>query len=305
MRTVYLGTTDFAAAVLDRMARSDHPPVLVVSRPDRRRGRGRRTQAPPVADRARELGIELIQPEDLNAAGTAAGIAAAAPEALCVCAYGAIIGDELLDAHDAYNVHPSLLPRWRGAAPIERAIQAGDERTGVSIMRPIAELDAGPLHVVGEEPIAPGDDYGSLASRLAQLGGELLVQALDNRPEPAPQEAEGVTYAEKVENHERRLDPARPAVQLERTVRAFTPHIGTWVADAEAGDRLGVRRARVAKGVDAPEGQLLAEGETLLLGTSLGTLELIEVQPPGKRAMPSSDYLRGRVRPARHNDSRD
>lgn len=303
MRTVYLGTTDFAATVLDHLAQSDHRPALVVTRPDRRRGRGRRTQAPPVADGARELGIEVVQPEQLNAPESIARIAAAGPEALCVCAYGAIIGEELLAAHDAYNVHPSLLPRWRGAAPVERAIQAGDQRTGVSIMRPTSELDAGPIHLVLEEPILAGDDYGSLAPRLAELGGEGLVEALDSRNDPAPQFPEGVTYADKVEGTERHLDPALPAVELERTVRALNPHIGTWVDDR--GDRLGVRRARVAEGVAVGEGLLSVEGKTLLLGTSSGALELLEVQPPGKRGMPVSDYLRGRVRQAGHYEPRD
>lgn len=295
MRTVYLGTSDFAATVLDRLAHSDHRPVLVVSRPDRARGRGRRTQSPPVADRARELGIELAQPESLNAAETVARIAAAAPEGLCVCAYGAIIGDELLDAFDAFNVHPSLLPRWRGAAPIERAIQAGDERTGVSIMRPIAELDAGPVHLMREEPIRPDDDYGTLAARLAGVGGELLVRALDTRPQPAPQPADGVTYADKVEAHERRLDPAQPAATLERTVRAFSPHVGAWVQDGGPESRLGVRLARLADPGGPPQGELRAEQDRLLLGTSAGTLELLEVQPPGGRPMPYADYVRGRA----------
>ncbi len=305
MRTVYLGTTDFAATVLDDLARSPHRPALVVSRPDRRRGRGRRTQSPPVAERARELGIELAQPERLNDPDTVARIAADSPEALCVCAYGAIIGDGLLAAHDSYNVHPSLLPRWRGAAPVERAIQAGDDRTGVSIMRPIAELDAGPVHLVGEEPIRPDDDYGTLAPRLAALGGELLVRALDSRPEPVPQPAEGVTHADKVEGHERRLDPARPARELERTVRALNPHIGTWVAEDGQERRLGVRRARVAEDEGIAEGSIAAAGERLVLGTGVGALELLEVQPPGGRPMSAADYLRGRVRGASHNDARD
>ncbi|MGI8750068.1 MAG: hypothetical protein ACR2J6_05905 [Thermoleophilaceae bacterium] len=130
------------------------------------------------------------------------------------------------------------------------------------------------------------------------------MEALDTRPGPASQSAEGVTYAEKVEGHERRLDPARPAVELERTVRALNPHIGTWV-DGGSDDRLGVRRARVAEGVAARKGLLCAEGGTLLMGTSSGALELLEVQPPGKRAMAASDYLRGRVRSASHNQRRD
>ena len=291
MRTVYLGTSDFAATVLDRLAGSAHRPALVVSRPDRPRGRGRRTQPPPVAGRARELDIALLQPEDLNAEATMEAIAEAAPEALLVCAYGAIIREPLLSAYDAYNVHPSLLPRWRGAAPVERAIQAGDAETGVCIMRPTAELDAGPVHLRAPEPIRPDDDYGSLAPRLAELGGRLLVQALDQRPQPEPQTQEGVTYAEKIERDDRRLDPARTAAELERTVRALNPHVGTWVADAD--DRLGVRRAALATATVA-EGELSASGERLLLGTADGALELLEVQPPGKRAMATADYLRGR-----------
>ena len=130
-------------------------------------------------------------------------------------------------------MHPSLLPRWRGAAPVERAIQAGDERTGVSIMGVIEELDAGPVYLAGEEPIGPEDDYGTLAPRLAGLAGELLVRALDERPEPRPQDEEGVTYAEKISSEERRLDPSRPAGELARTVRALTPtsaHGWSWTA---------------------------------------------------------------------------
>jgi methionyl-tRNA formyltransferase len=302
MRPVYMGTTDFAVAVLDRLARSQHRPVLVVSRPDRRRGRGRHTQPPPVVDRARQLGIEVFQPERLNEPESVRAIAGAEADVLCVCAYGALIGDELLAAYDAYNVHPSLLPRWRGAAPVERAIQAGDRETGVSIMRPVAELDAGPVHLVRAEPIGPQDDYGTLAARLAALGGDLLVEALDRRPEPQPQPSEGVTYAEKVTRDERQLDPDRPAVELERTVRALNPHVGTWVPDGD--DRLGVRRARLAE-APAPRGDLVASGDRLVLGTADGALELLEVLPPGGRAMSAADYLRGRVRAASKNEPRE
>lgn len=291
VRTVYLGTSDFAATVLDAVAGSEHRPALVVSRPDRPKGRGRRTQPPPVADRASALDIDLLQPDDLNAPETVERIAAAAPQALLVCAYGAIIREPLLSAHEAYNVHPSLLPRWRGAAPVERAIQAGDTETGVCIMRPVAELDAGPVYLRGTEPIHPGDDYADLAARLADLGGRLLVQALDQRADPLPQGEEGVTYAEKIDRDERRLDPTRPAVQLERTVRALNPHVGTWVPNRD--DRLGVRRAAVTDG-HVPEGDLSATDGRLLLGTSDGALELLEVQPPGKRAMPAADFLHGR-----------
>jgi methionyl-tRNA formyltransferase len=296
MRTVYLGTTDFAVAVLERLAASPHAPALVVTRPDRPKGRGRRLTPPPVAEAARELGLELAQPEDLNSVESRERIAAAGPEAVCICAYGALIREPLLSAYEMFNVHPSLLPRWRGAAPVERAIQAGDPATGVSIMRPVAELDAGPVYLQREEPIRAEDDYGALAPRLAALSGELLVEALDLHPEPAPQTEEGATYAEKIDREERRLDTDRPAAELALTVRAFNPHVGTYAEPA--GERLGVRRARAVPG-GPPAGDLEVEDGSVLLGTADGALELLEVQPPGGRAMSGADYARGRVRPDR------
>jgi len=303
VRIVYLGTSDFAATVLGRLAAAGHAPSLVISRPDRPRGRGRREQSPPVAVTARDLGIEVDQPEDVNATETFERVVSIGPDALCVCAYGAILKDPLLSAFEAYNVHPSLLPRWRGAAPIERAIEAGDDLTGVCIMRPIAELDAGPVFLRVPEPILRDDDYGSLAARLAVVGGDLLVGALDERPEPDPQPEAGVTYADKVGREERRLDPAKAAAELELVVRALSPHIGAWIATDDAGDRLRVLRA-VARDIEGVELGCVADRDgKLLFGTARGALELLEVQPPGKRAMPADDYLRGRVRPASQNES--
>jgi methionyl-tRNA formyltransferase len=294
MRTVYLGTSDFAVEVLERLAATPHRPVLVVTRPDRPRGRGRRLQPPPVAERAALLGIETIQPEDVNSEEAAAAIAAAEPEAVAICAYGALVKDPLLSAYELLNVHPSLLPRWRGAAPIERAIEAGDEETGVTIMQPTAELDAGPICLQRAEPIQPDDTYGSLAERLAPLGGELLVEALDTQPSFRDQGDQGVTYAAKLEAEDRWLDPARPAGELERRVRALTPHIGAYV-EQDDGERLGVRRAALAAGVDDVEpGDLVARDGSLLYGAAQGALELIEVQPAGKRPMEAAAWLRGR-----------
>ncbi|MEX2196928.1 MAG: methionyl-tRNA formyltransferase [Thermoleophilaceae bacterium] len=294
MRTVYLGTSRFAVAVLERLAGSGHRPSLVVTRPDRPRGRGRSLAPPPAAEAARELGIDLAQPESVNAPGALERIAAAEPEAVCICAYGGLIKDPLLSAYPMFNVHPSLLPRWRGAAPVERAIEAGDAKTGVSIMRPTAELDAGPVCVQRAEPIEADDDYGSLAGRLKRLSGELLVEALDGSPPFREQPAGGITYAEKVGAQDRRLDPALDAPALERRVRALTPHIGAF-AELEDGVRLGVRRAALAGAAPAAEaGTLVAAGERLFLGCAGGALELVEVQPPGKRAMTAADWLRGR-----------
>jgi len=285
VRTVYLGTSQFAVDVLRRLARSDHRPALVVTRPDRPSGRGRRLTAPPVAGAARELGVELHQPESVSSDAARERIATAEPEAVLVCAFGALIKEPLLSGYDMLNVHPSLLPRWRGAAPVERAIEAGDAVTGVSIMRPTAELDAGPVHLAAEEPISPEDSYGSLAPRLARLGGELLVEALDTGAQPRPQAEEGVTYAEKISAEDRRLDPSRPAVELERRVRALHPHVGAYL-ELGGGERLRVLRARAGEG----RGGDLAQRDG---GLFAGELELLEVQPAGGRPMDVGAWLRG------------
>ncbi|MEA2241516.1 MAG: methionyl-tRNA formyltransferase [Solirubrobacteraceae bacterium] len=291
MRTVYLGTSDFAAAVLERLAAGLHRPQLVVTRPDRPRGRGRRVAPPPVADAARELGIELYQPENVNDEEARERIAAAQPDELVVCAYGALIKEPLLSEHPLLNVHPSLLPRWRGAAPVERAIMAGDEDTGVSIMRLTAGLDSGPVCLAATEPIAPDDTYGTLAMRLQTLGADLLLRALDERPEFVEQPEDGVTYADKIGPSDRLLDPAATPEVNDRTIRALSPHIGTRVALPD-GSFLGVLRAVVREPGKA--GELRAAGGRLLLGG----LELLEVQPAGGRPMEAAAYLRGHGLPA-------
>jgi methionyl-tRNA formyltransferase len=291
VRTVFLGTSAFAVVVLHRLAQSDHGPTLVVTRPDRPRGRGRAVLPPPAAEAARELGIDLAQPDSVNSAEALDRIRAAEPEVVAIAAYGGLIKDPLLSEYEMLNVHPSLLPRWRGAAPIERAIEAGDSVTGVSIMRPTQELDAGPVALQREEPIHPDDDFGALEPRLAALGGELLVQALDERPAFEEQSDEGATYADKIEAADRLLDPDRPAVELERRVRALHPHIGAYV-ELPSATRLGVRRAAALEDEVPPRSLAAAEGR-LLLGTADGALELLEVHPPGKVPMDVAAFLRG------------
>jgi methionyl-tRNA formyltransferase len=291
VRTVYLGTSDFAVTVLGHLARSEHSPELVVTRPDRPRGRGRKLQAPPVAEAARLLGLEVFQPDSVNSPEAIERIAEAEPASVCICAFGALIKEPLLSAYPMYNVHPSLLPRWRGAAPIERAIEAGDTETGVTIMRPGEELDAGPICLQRSLEIRPDDDYGSLSRRLAELGGELLVEALDKQPEFEPQSDGGVTIAPKIEAADRRLDADLPALVLERKVRALTPHIGAYIERPD-GERLGVRRAVVTADPVAA-GELVAHDARLLFGTSNGALELLEVQPAGGKPMDAAAYLRG------------
>lgn len=319
MGLVYLGTSEFAAEILAGLAGSgDRVPALVLTRPDRPSGRGRRMQAPPVALRARELGIPLEQPESVNSPEAQDAIAAAAASpgepAVVVCAFGALIREPLLSAHEILNVHPSLLPRWRGAAPVERAIMAGDERTGVSIMRLVEGLDSGPVCLAAEEPVLAHDDYASLSARLCALGAELLLRALREHPPFREQPEEGVTYAEKITAEDRLLDPAGPAGELERRVRALTPHIGARAALAD-GTLIGVHRAALAapdlaaaaaqagRPDSAAGGSAQAEEDRrgpvelegrLLLPCAEGALELLVVQPPGGRPMDAADYLRGR-----------
>ena len=273
MRTVYLGTSEFAGAILRRLHDSPHSPALVISRPDSPQGRGRRLTPPATVVVARELGMETYQPDSINSETAIARIEAVRPDALVVCAFGALVREPLLSRYEILNVHPSLLPRWRGAAPIERAILAGDDETGVSIMRLTAGLDSGPVCLQQRVPIGPEDDYGALAARLQGVGGDLLVRALDDRPEFVEQDESEVTYAEKLTADDRRLDPSEAAEVQARRVRALSPHIGAYLEQPDGG-RLGVWQARV---VD-------------------DRLELVTVQPPGKRPMPWADYVRGRRR---------
>ncbi len=299
MRTVFIGTTQFAAAVLERLAHSPHRPLLAITRPDRPSGRGRKVSRPPVGEAAKRLQIPLEQPESVNDPEVAELIAASEPQAVIVCAFGGLIREPLLSAHNMLNIHPSLLPRWRGAAPIERAIMAGDTQTGVSIMRLTAGLDSGPVCLTASESIAPADTYGSLAPRLQERGGQLIVQALEQDPPFLPQDENEVTYAEKIAAEDRLLDPDRPAEELERVVRALHPHIGAR-ARLPDGAILGVHRAALAD-TQPHGGQLgvFAHEDRLLLGCARGTLELLDVQPPGGRPMDASAYLRGHGAPGR------
>lgn len=299
MRTAYLGTSEFAAAVLRRLADSPHRPALVVTPPDRRQGRGRKVQPPPAAIAAKELGLELLQAENVNEEGALERIRAAKPEVVIVCAFGQLIREPFLSEYLMLNVHPSLLPRWRGAAPIERAMMARDPVTGVCVMQLTAGLDSGPVALCEEVPLDPEEDFGALSTRLAELGGDLLVRALDLQAagalEFSEQDEDEVTYAEKIESGERRLDPSRPAADLAAKVRALTPHVGAYLETA-AGERLGVRAAQPVDD-DVPRGTLEVRDGRLLLGCGEGALQLDLVQPPGGKPMPADAYLRGHEPP--------
>ena len=301
MRIAYLGTSPFAVAVLRRLANSPHRPALVVTPPDRPRGRGRRLASPPAAQAADELGLDLHQTESVNLGSTVAAIQAAGADLGVVCAFGQLIQDPLLSELEMLNVHPSLVPRWRGAAPIERAIMAGDARTGVSILRVTAGLDSGPVALQEGVAIGEGEGFGGLSARLAELAGEVSLRALDLREagslEFEEQDESHASYAGKISPDERRLDPARSAIELERIVRALNPHIGAYL-ELDGGRRLGVRAA-AAMSAEGPEpGRLAAAGTSLLLGCRQGQLRLDVLQPPGKRPMPADAYLRGHAVPS-------
>jgi methionyl-tRNA formyltransferase len=215
-----------------------------------------------------------------------------------VCAFGQLLREPLLSELELLNLHPSLLPRWRGAAPIERALLAGDDETGVTVMRVTAGLDSGPVALAESEPILPDDDFGSLSERLERAGAALMSRALELRAlgelELTPQEDAEATYAEKIAPEERRLDPGLPAVELERRVRALTPHVGAYL-ELEGGERLGVIRARAEAGQLAPG--TVDAGDGLLVGCAEGVLRLCEVRPPSGRPMDAAAYLRGHPAP--------
>ncbi|MGK2878159.1 MAG: methionyl-tRNA formyltransferase [Solirubrobacterales bacterium] len=304
MRNVYLGTSDFAATVLAKLLESPHAPALVVTRPARAKGRGKKLQDPPVADLANERGIPVFQPESVNDPESAQRVLDEKPGAVTVCAFGAIVKEPLLSAVPSFNVHPSLLPRWRGAAPVERAIQAGDHFTGVTIMRLVEELDAGPMCAQERFVIRESDNYGLIAPHLAEIGGRMLVSALsladagvDEWTDQLDGHDEGeITYAEKILRDDRVLSPrSSTAVELDRTVRALTPHIGA-VFELASGDPLRVEQARVTDRTLEP-GAAAAEDGRLFIGTTDMTLELLRVRPAGGKTMDVESFLRGNDAP--------
>jgi methionyl-tRNA formyltransferase len=302
-RTAFLGTSDFAAVVLRALAASPYKPALVVTPPDRPKGRGRRLQPPPAAVVARGAGVEVVQAENVNDPAPLDAIRAAEVDLGVVCAFGQLLREPLLSELEMLNIHPSLLPRWRGAAPIERAIMAGDEETGVTIMRVTEGLDSGPIALQRTVSIAPGEGFGPLSGRLAELGAVLALEALELRARDelrlVPQEDGRATYAEKISPEERRLDPERPAIELERRVRALTPHVGTYL-ELEHGQRLGVREAQAVEVEGGLEpGRLVTVGNELRLGCGQGALRLLHVLPPGGREMEAGAYLRGHELPER------
>jgi methionyl-tRNA formyltransferase len=284
----FAGTSQYAAGCLERLLALDVPIALVLSQPDRPAGRHRRLTPPPVVDLARERGIAVHQPE--RAGDVAPAITAAGVRAMAICAYGQLLPASLLHLVPWLNIHPSLLPRWRGAAPIERAIMAGDAETGVAVMHVVEELDAGPIVHLDRLPIGATDDAGTLMERSLDLAcpalRDALSQAATDQLEATPQATGGITYAHKLVAADRQLDPAETVESADRRIRALAPAIGATIT--LGGDRFVVWKATVS-GSDATG--------PLIVPFAGGALALDVVQPSGRRSMTRDELLRGWRRP--------
>lgn len=297
MRIAYAGTPEFAVPALDAVARAGHHVVAVYTQPDRAAGRGRALTASPVKRRALELGLPVLQPASVTEPHAAAELAAFRPDVMVVAAYGLLLPRAMLSAprHGCINIHASLLPRWRGAAPIQRAIQAGDAETGVCIMRMEAGLDTGPVYARVATPIGPTDTASVLTDRLALLGADLLVASLERITNgelaAKPQPESGRTYARKVLKAEATIDWTLPALQIERQVRAFDP----WpVAETTlAGDLLRVWAATALDDeVMAASGSVVRTSPGGIdVATGAGVLRLTRIQAAGRKPVSAADFL--------------
>ena len=296
MRLVFAGTPEVAVPSLDAIAGSGHELVGVVTRPDAPSGRGRKLVASPVAQRAEELGVPVLKPRHPRDADFQGALRALSPDCCPVVAYGALLPRSALDIppHGWVNLHFSALPHWRGAAPVQHSIWAGDEVTGATTFRIVEELDAGPTYGVMTERIRPPDTAGELLARLAEGGAGLLVATLDGIAdgsiEARPQQAEGVSYAPKVEVDDARVDWSDPAVVIDRQVRACTPAPGAWTT--YAGERLKLGPVSAADTV-LPAGELAATKHEVLVGTGTHAVRLGDVKAHGRKQMPAADWARG------------
>ena len=294
MKLVFAGTPDFAAVTLEALLAAGHEIALVLTRPDRPAGRGLKPQPSAVKQIARSRGLALLQPEEIRDAEVIGSIAAARPEAMVVVAYGLRVPAALLarPARGCINVHASLLPRWRGAAPIQRALLAGDETTGVTIMQMDEGLDTGPILMQEALPIASDDTAGSLHDRLAVLGAKLLLRALARPQTPRPQEERGATYAARIVKGEADIDWRRPAAEIERQVRAFNPAPGAQTR--LGGATLKIWRTRVERGdFGAPGTICAADAGGIVVACGADALRVIELQRAGGRRLAASAYLAG------------
>jgi len=294
-----MGTPDFAVPTLDALLEAGHEVVLVVAQPDRPAGRGNKLRAPPVAERAKALDLPLAQPRAIKRGPFPERYASLEADVAVVIAYGRILTEHLLQAPrlGCINVHASLLPRWRGAAPIQHAILAGDVETGVCTQQMEADLDTGPVYVELRTPIAPDETTATLHDRLSVLAARAAtatLEALARGVEPTPQPAEGVTWAPKIDKADGRIDLTQPAAACDRRVRAMTPWPGGFLPGGDG--PLKLREVALAEGAGEP-GTVLAV-DPLVVACGEGALELRRVQAPGRKPVDGSAYANGaRLRP--------
>ena len=291
MRIVFIGTPEFSVPILDALVQAGHDIACVYSQPPRPAGRGKQDRPSAVQSRAQALGLMVRHPVSLRTPEAQADLATLNADIAVVVAYGLILPQAVLDmpTHGCLNIHASLLPRWRGAAPIHRAIMAGDAETGICIMRMEAALDTGPVLLRQTLPIGPEETTEALHDRLSILGAGMIVQALTELAhlDAVPQSAEDVTYAAKIDKAEARVDWTQPAIEVDRLIRGLSPFPGAWTD--VAGERIKLLASRLTDG-NAPPGTVL-DGFRIACGQ--GAVEVVEVQREGKRRMPVAEALRG------------
>ena len=296
-RLIFAGTPEFALASLKALVESGHTPVAVLTQPDRPAGRGKKLTASPVKQYALEQDIPVLQPATLRDADAVEALRARRPDLLIVAAYGLILPQDVLDipTHGCLNVHASVLPRWRGAAPIQAAILAGDEVTGITLMAMTAGLDCGPVLHIEEVVIGAEETAGELHDRLAELGGQTLVEHLEaiiagDLPAIEQDDARA-TYAPKIDKQDAAIDWSLPADELARRVRAYNPYPGAYCFVGEQGERLKIWRAVATDGAGAPGTVLQYERDGIVVACGTGALELIELQLAGKRRAPVHEFV--------------
>ncbi|MEM8632739.1 MAG: methionyl-tRNA formyltransferase [Pseudomonadota bacterium] len=295
MKVVFMGTPDFSVPALAALHRAGHEIVCVYTQPPRPAGRGKNDRPTPVHARAETLGIPVRHPASLKSPEAQADFAALGADVGVVVAYGLILPQAVLEApaKGCLNIHASLLPRWRGAAPIHRAIMAGDAETGIAIMQMEAGLDTGPVLLSETTGIGAEETTGELHDRLAPFGARLIVKTLERIEEltPHPQPDEGVTYAKKIDKAEARIDWATPAVEVDRLIRGLSPFPGAWCQIA--GERVKLLGSRLAEGSSAPGAVL----EGFRIACEVGAVEITRAQRQGKKSMCAEDILRGLTLP--------
>lgn len=294
MRVIFMGTPDFAVPTLTAIVEAGHEVVLVVSQPDRRSGRGQKVVSPPVIQKARELGLPTSQPRAIKSGSFPARIAALEADVAVVIAYGRILTDFLLESPrlGCINVHASLLPRWRGAAPIQASVLAGDEISGVCTQQMEAGLDTGPIFVELEHRLDSRETAGTLHDALSELSATAAVSTLSTLEgaTPVPQSEEGVCWAPKIDREMGRVDFAGDAAQVDRQIRAMSPWPGGWLPWGKG--PLKLVSVRVSEGEGAP-GTVLSTSPELVVACATGALVLETVRPPGKRDVSGSDFANG------------